>query len=113
MLRKPILALTSDRTKTAEKNNVCGAPEDWFDSEYFRRYSIYSASFDFFVDWSTDSVCDEVWIKRISDRKVYAVSGCNRRTMEKWGRVRSGGGFVHVSAQPHLLLGCGWNTEED
>ncbi len=47
MLRKPILALTSDRTKTAEKNNVCGAPEDWFDSEYFRRYSIYSASFDF------------------------------------------------------------------
>lgn len=67
MLRKPILALTSDRTKTAEKNNVCGDPEDWFDSEYFRRYSIYSASFDFFVDWSTDSVCDEVWIKRISD----------------------------------------------
>ena len=67
MLSKPVLALTADRTRRAQTNDYCGEPEDWFDSQYFRNYGIYSASFDFFVNWNNETICDEVWIKRISD----------------------------------------------
>lgn len=67
MLRKPILALTRDRTQRAQINDYCGEPEDWFDSQPFREYNLYAASFDFFVNWEKEAVCDEVWIKRISD----------------------------------------------
>ncbi len=67
MLSKPILALASDRTKTAKKNEYCGDPEEWFDSAAFRKRNLYATAFDFFVNWETNSVCDEVWIKRISD----------------------------------------------
>ena len=48
-------------------NPVCGDPAEWFDSVFFRRYGIYGTSFDFFVDWEQEQICDEVWIKRISD----------------------------------------------
>lgn len=67
MLRKPVLALTSDRTRMAQTNDYCGNPEDWFDSQPFRERNLYAASFDFFGDWEAGKVCDEVWIKRISD----------------------------------------------
>ncbi len=67
MLRKPTLALTADRTKKAQENHKSGDPADWFDSVWFRRRGIYAASFDFFVNWERETVCDEVWIKRISD----------------------------------------------
>ena len=69
MLSKPVLALTADRTRRAQANDYCGEPEDWFDSQYFRNYGLYSASFDFFVNWNNETICDEVWIKRISDSK--------------------------------------------
>ena len=67
MLSKPVLALTADRTRRAQINDYCGDPEEWFDSQYFRNYGLYSASFDFFVNWNNETICDEVWIKRISD----------------------------------------------
>lgn len=67
MLRKPILALAANRTRKAQINHVCGDPEEWFDSQPFRERNLYAASFDFFVDWESERVCDEVWIKRISD----------------------------------------------
>lgn len=67
MLRKPVLALTSDRNRMAQMNDYCGNPEDWFDSQPFRDKNLYATSFDFFVDWEANKVCNEVWIKRISD----------------------------------------------
>ncbi|MCM1176105.1 MAG: hypothetical protein NC341_13830 [Blautia sp.] len=67
MLRKPVLAHREDRRKAAQINPLCGDPEGWFDSVFFREKGLYAASFDFFVNWEKESVCDEVWIKRISD----------------------------------------------
>lgn len=67
MLSKPILALTADRRRRAQTNDYCGDPEEWFDSQYFSERGLYSASFDFFVNWDSETICDEVWIKRISD----------------------------------------------
>lgn len=67
MLKKPILALTKNRDELALENDICGNPENWFRTEGFKRRGINAASFDFFVDWEKKEVCDEVWIKRISD----------------------------------------------
>ncbi len=67
MLRKPILALTEDRSRSARINRLCGDPEEWFDSSTFQKHGLYAGSFDFFVNWENESICDEVWIKRISD----------------------------------------------
>lgn len=67
MLSKPVLALTTDRSRKAQMNSICGNPEDWFDSPFFREKGLYATSFDFFVNWENESICDEVWIKRISD----------------------------------------------
>lgn len=67
MLRKPILALTEDRSRRAQVNRLCGDPEEWFDFSTFQEHGLYAGSFDFFVNWENESICDEVWIKRISD----------------------------------------------
>lgn len=75
MLRKPILALTKDRSRKAQINPLCRDPEEWFDTEHFRHHGIYSASFDFFVNWETETICDEVWLKRISDSQAILHQG--------------------------------------
>ena len=67
MLSKPTPALTANRRIKAQENRYCGNPDDWFDSPYFTDRGIYAASFDFFVNWRTETICDEVWIKRLSD----------------------------------------------
>lgn len=67
MLSKPVLALVSNRNRLAQTNDFCGDPAEWFDSQAFCERNLYVTSFDFFVDWKTEQVCDEVWIKRISD----------------------------------------------
>ena len=67
MLRKPILALTEDRSERTQVNCICGDPEEWFDFSTFQEHGLYAASFDFFVNWENESICDEVWIKRICD----------------------------------------------
>lgn len=69
VLRKPTLALTKNRNSLAQINNICGNPEDWFSSEVFVQNGLYSTSFDFFVDWENETICNEAWIKRISDTK--------------------------------------------
>ena len=67
MLHRPVLALTSNRQRLAQENPVCGNPETWFDAPAFREQNLYATSFDFFVNWDNETICDEVWIKRISD----------------------------------------------
>ena len=89
MLRKPVLAKTSDRRILAQTNVICGNPEEWFDSDFFRGMGVYTASFDFFVNWENESICNEVWIKRISDstdiqevdedRLIELISECDGR----------------------------------
>lgn len=53
--------------KPARENEISGNPESWFRSESFLSRGIHVASFDFFVNWKERSVCNEVWIKRVSD----------------------------------------------
>lgn len=67
MLSKPVLAKRDNRNIVAPINTYCGDPEEWFQTDSFAKKKIHAASFDFFVDWSTEKICDEVWIKRISD----------------------------------------------
>lgn len=67
MLNKPVLAKRVDRNIVAPINTYCGDPEEWFQTDSFKKKKIYAASFDFFVDWNAEEICDEVWIKRISD----------------------------------------------
>ena len=68
MLSKPHLAdYHYPIPKPARENETSGNPESWFRSEYFQNRGIYVASFDFFVNWKRNNVCDEVWIKRVSD----------------------------------------------
>lgn len=68
MLHRPFYAnFNVCPAKRAPENQSAGNPEDWFQSAGFRERGIHAASFDFFVDWQKKRVCDEVWIKRISD----------------------------------------------
>lgn len=105
MLKHPVLALSSDRTKKAQWNNLCGDPADWFDSSFFRQYGIYGTTFDFFVDWENERISDEVWIKRISDSSdiqclseealIELISECD-------GREKSRSLFCFLSSQNML-----------
>lgn len=68
MLSKPLHANYHCQTPIpSRENETSGNPEYWFRSEYFQNRGIYVASFDFFVNWKKNAVCDEVWIKRASD----------------------------------------------
>ena len=68
MLSKPYLAdYHHPIPKPARENETSGNPETWFRSQGFQNRGIRVASFDFFVNWKEPSVCNEVWIKRVSD----------------------------------------------
>ena len=103
MLSKPVLAKTDDREKRAQINSYCGDPEGWFDSRYFRDQGIYATSFDFLVNWEDEKVCDEVWMKRISnsddihsktkEQLMQLITDCdgNEKTSRLYGFLRSQG----------------------
>ncbi len=55
-MRKPVLAKSGNRTMLAKKHPYAGGPEDWIKS---------TISFDFFINWSSNVVESEIWVKRI------------------------------------------------
>lgn len=65
MLKKPYLALTTDRSKRAARHPFSGAPEEWFDNVILKQYSLFGISFDFFVNWRLNTISNEFWVKRI------------------------------------------------
>ena len=65
MLKKPFLALTTDRSKRAARHPFSGAPEEWFDNAILKQYSLFGISFDFFVKWKYNTISNEFWVKRI------------------------------------------------
>lgn len=70
MIRKPIWARCRDRSSLAKSHEYSGSPEDWF-ADVLLPNGYTGISFDFFVNWSTNSLSNEIWIKRIIDDKYY------------------------------------------
>lgn len=70
MLKKPSLAKCSNRNIKARVNLTSGEPDSWFDYGYLNNRGIEVTGFDFFVNWNTLSVPNEIWIKRIIDDRV-------------------------------------------
>ncbi len=64
MLERPILAKCSDRSQRAP-SSTRGGPEEWFCGDILRSKGLKAVSFDFFIDWRTRAVSNEIWIKRI------------------------------------------------
>lgn len=64
-LKIPYHSLSTNRSKLAESNPICGDPMQWFDTEYFRNESLYSTTFDFFINWSNNTFQPIAWVKRV------------------------------------------------
>jgi hypothetical protein len=65
MLKKPFLALCTDRTILAKENVASGAPEEWFSNAMIEQHGLRGTAFDFFINWNTRTVSNVVWVKRI------------------------------------------------
>lgn len=65
MLSKPVLARCDNRSRQAKKHPSSGDPEEWLIDPYLASYGLLGLSFDFFVNWKTGSIPNELWIKRI------------------------------------------------
>lgn len=68
MLNKPILARCDNRTVRARTHPFSGEPEEWLADTYLERYNLEGFTFDFFVDWRTRSISNQLWIKRVVER---------------------------------------------
>lgn len=68
MLNKPILARCDNRKVLAQRHPYSGEPEDWLADTYLERYGLVGLTFDFFVNWTTRSISDQLWIKRVVER---------------------------------------------
>lgn len=66
MLTKPKLAKSTDRTVLPKSHPTAGDPELWFSNRLLAEYECFGISFDFFIDWSDETVSPEVWVKRIA-----------------------------------------------
>ena len=67
MLHKPILARCDNRKITARKHPSSGDPEEWFADTYLEPYCFVGLTFDFFVNWNTSSIPNQLWVKRVVD----------------------------------------------
>ena len=65
MLSKPVLARCDNRNRHARKHPSSGDPEDWLSDTYLKTYGLFGLTFDFLVNWTTGSIPNELWIKRI------------------------------------------------
>lgn len=70
MLIKPYHAKCENRNIIARVNEISGEPEGWFDPTYMSQRNFYTLSFDFFVNWATNQVPNEIWLKRIVSQNV-------------------------------------------
>ena len=73
-------ARCDDRNSMPRKHSYSGTPDDWF-SDSLLPNDFTGISFDFFVNWNTYQLSDQIWIKRIVDNKYYWPQ-LNRSTLE-------------------------------
>lgn len=64
-LSKPVLARCDNRSVIAKKHPSSGDPEEWLADTYLEYYDLFVLTFDFLVNWTTGSIPNELWIKRI------------------------------------------------
>ena len=65
ILKEPFLALCTDRTKSPKTNIKYGCPEYWLSNSNLTNKNLFGITFDFFIDWTSNSCSNEVWIKKI------------------------------------------------
>jgi len=65
MLKKPILARCADRSILAKQHPTAGGPDDWLSDELLSKRGLRGVYFDYFVNWNTTKMSQELWIKRI------------------------------------------------
>ena len=65
MLRKPTLAFCNNRARPAPTHPCSGEPDEWLADTYLEPHGLVGLTFDFFVNWTTRSVSNRLWIKRI------------------------------------------------
>ena len=71
MLNKPLLARCDNRRVRARSHPFSGDPEDWLSDTYLGPYGLEGFTFDFFVNWSTGSIPNQLWIKRVIEKSFY------------------------------------------
>lgn len=69
MLHKPKLARCDNRTRQA-RTHPNGEPEKWLADIYLEPSGLVGLTFDFFVNWNTGSIPNQLWIKRIVDNSL-------------------------------------------
>ena len=62
MIFKPVPKSCSSAETLSKKNMVAGEPEDWFTNDLLNKYQLKQISFDFFVNWSNNTISPEFWV---------------------------------------------------
>ena len=65
MLLEPTLAYCSNRLHLAPTHPSSGDPEEWLADTYLEPHGLIGLTFDFFVNWTTRTTSNRLWIKRI------------------------------------------------
>lgn len=65
MLKKPVLARCADRSVLAKQHPTAGNPDDWLSEQILSKSGLRGVYFDYFVNWNTNAISNELWIKRI------------------------------------------------
>ena len=83
MLDKPILARCDDRTRQA-RTHPDREPEKWLADPHLASHDLVGLTFDFFVNWNTGSIPNQLWIKR-TVKKSFAPW-----PIPRWGNILPG-----------------------
>lgn len=94
-MHAPTLALSADRTVKAKAHPTSGSPEEWFAACAF--------SFDFFVDWSDETLQDELWVKILRDPGEESPKKMTQEELER----------AIQSAYPHFHALNAFSEEEE
>ena len=69
MLHKPVWARCDNRNVRA-RTHPNGEPDKWLADTYLQPHRLVGLTFDFFVNWNTGSIPNQLWIKRVVDNSL-------------------------------------------
>lgn len=64
---EPVLALCSDRTRPAKQNPLLAGPDVWLPHVISQTDDLCAISFDYFINWETNILDRELWLKCLID----------------------------------------------
>lgn len=82
MISKPVPSSCSNRKVLPDEHDIVRGPETWLTDDLLNQYQLKQIAFDFFVNWSNNTISPEFWVKRVADSEPITLESVQQKIYE-------------------------------